>query len=209
MPSNYRSVPAHRSAVLPRKAACVEPTAPTEEARQRFGVRDSRFRASADTLQARAAKELLNLVDGAAYLPEREREAEIDTALDDLLAAHHGYSNFHTEPAPARALVALIGQYGNVPEAVGGKYADAPQVSGLAGPRLSATSASSTSSPPNAPNSTDPGNWHSQSAVLPDQRYAHFMPTQRRAATAPPVGRGPAGPFSIWCSKSIRRACAR
>lgn len=46
----------------------------------------------------------------------------MDTVLDDLLAAHHGYSNFHTEPAPARALAALVGQYGNIPEAVEGKY---------------------------------------------------------------------------------------
>ncbi|MGW3638571.1 hypothetical protein [Streptomyces sp. NPDC005143] len=94
----------------------------SEDARKRFGVQYGRFRASADTVQAGAAKELLNKVDGGAYLPEREREAEIDAVLDDLLAAHHAYSNFHTEPAPARALAALVGQYGNIPEAVEGKY---------------------------------------------------------------------------------------
>ncbi|MDD1064109.1 hypothetical protein NMG29_39195 [Streptomyces cocklensis] len=94
----------------------------SEDARQRFGVQYGRFRASADTAQARAAKELLNLVDGGAYLPEHERAAEMDSVLDDLLAAHHGYSNFHTEPAPARALAALVGQYGNIPQAVENKY---------------------------------------------------------------------------------------
>ncbi|MFE6892075.1 hypothetical protein [Streptomyces sp. NPDC057694] len=94
----------------------------SEEARQRFGVQYGRFSASADMAQARAAKELLNLVDGGAYLPENERAAEIDGVLDDLLAAHHGYNNFHTEPAPARSLAVLVGQYGDVPEAVQGKY---------------------------------------------------------------------------------------
>lgn len=94
----------------------------SEEARHRFGIRYGRFRASADTAQANAAKELLNLVDGGAYLPEQERAVEIDAALDALLAAHRGYNNFHTEPAPARTLAALVGQYGDVPASVEGKY---------------------------------------------------------------------------------------
>ncbi|MFF6823682.1 hypothetical protein [Streptomyces longwoodensis] len=94
----------------------------SEDARHRFGVRYGRFRASAVTVQANAAKELLNLVDGGAYLPEQERAVEIDAALDALLAAHHGYNNFHTEAAPANALAVLVGQYGNVPTPVEGKY---------------------------------------------------------------------------------------
>ncbi|MFC9202540.1 hypothetical protein ACFT79_15660 [[Kitasatospora] papulosa] len=94
----------------------------SQDARHRFGVRYGRFRASADTVQANAAKELLNLVDGGAYLPEQERAVEIDVALDALLAAHHGFNNFHTESGPANSLAALVGQYGDVPAAVEGKY---------------------------------------------------------------------------------------
>lgn len=94
----------------------------SEEARQGFGLRYGRFRASADLTQARAARELLELVGGTAYLPEKERAVEVDAAVDALLAAHHGYSNFHSEPAPARALAILIGERGEVPTAVHGKY---------------------------------------------------------------------------------------
>lgn len=93
-----------------------------EEARQGFGLRYGRFRASADLPQARAARQLLELVGGTAYLPEKERAVEVDAAVDALLAAHHGYSNFHSEPAPARALATLIGERGEVPAAVLGKY---------------------------------------------------------------------------------------
>jgi len=93
-----------------------------EEARQSFGLRYGRFRASADLAQARAARELLELVGRTAYLPEKERAVEVDAAVDALLAAHHGYNNFHSEPAPARGLATLIGERGEVPTAVHGKY---------------------------------------------------------------------------------------
>lgn len=93
-----------------------------EDARQGFGLRYGRFSASADITQAKAARELLELVGGIAYLPEKELAVEIDAALDALLAAHHGFSNFHTEPAPARAAAVLIGERGEVPTAVESKY---------------------------------------------------------------------------------------
>jgi hypothetical protein len=93
-----------------------------EDARQGFGLRYGRFTASADIPQAKAARELLELVGGIAYLPEKELAVEIDAALDALTAAHHGFNNFHTEPSPARAVAALIGERGEVPAAVEPKY---------------------------------------------------------------------------------------
>jgi hypothetical protein len=50
-----------------------------DEARYEFGIRYGRFQASAETGQANAARELLDLVDGASYLPEQIRVVEIDT----------------------------------------------------------------------------------------------------------------------------------
>lgn len=94
----------------------------SEEARQGFGLRYGRFRASADILQAKAARELLDLVGGTAYLPEKERAVEVDAALDALLAAHNGFNNFHTESSPARTLAGLIGERGEVPGSVEAKY---------------------------------------------------------------------------------------
>lgn len=93
-----------------------------EQARHGFGLRYGRFVASADTDQATAARELLDLVDGAAYLPARERAVEIDAAVDSLLAAHRGYNNFYAEVTPARELSRLVGDKGDVPANVDVKY---------------------------------------------------------------------------------------
>lgn len=94
----------------------------SDEARYGFGTRYGRFQASVEMGQASAARELLDLVDGAAYLPERIRVVEIDTAIDALMAAHNGVDNFYNEPGPARTLAALAGAEGNIPEAVSAKY---------------------------------------------------------------------------------------
>ena len=94
----------------------------SEDARYAFGTRYGRFQASAETGQATAARELLDLVDGAEYLPEQIRVVEIDAAIDALLTAHNSWDNFYNEAAPARALESLIGTHGNVPAPLSRKY---------------------------------------------------------------------------------------
>lgn len=94
----------------------------SDEARYSFGTRYGRFQASVETDLATAARELLDLVDGAEYLPERIRVVEIDAAIDALRAAHQGWDNFYNEVAPARALEALVGAQGNVPAALSNKF---------------------------------------------------------------------------------------
>ncbi|HZL06813.1 MAG TPA: hypothetical protein VFE45_15590, partial [Coriobacteriia bacterium] len=93
-----------------------------EDARLRYGLRCARSGASLDSGPATAARELLEVVDGTAYLPEDLRAGEIDTVLDTLMAAHHGMNNFYNEGAPARQLEALVGDKGTVPRAVARKY---------------------------------------------------------------------------------------
>ncbi|MGA4683566.1 hypothetical protein [Micromonospora sp. AB353] len=93
----------------------------SEDARYSFGTRYGRYQASLDNDLATAARELLDLVDGAEYFPEQIRTVEIDKAIDSLVSAHTGWDNFYNEVAPARALEALVGQ-GNVPEAVSRKF---------------------------------------------------------------------------------------
>ena len=46
----------------------------------------------------------------------------IDAAIDALTIAHNGIDNFYNEPGPARALEALVGPEGNIPEAVSPMY---------------------------------------------------------------------------------------
>ncbi|WP_146077409.1 hypothetical protein [Rathayibacter rathayi] len=94
----------------------------SEERRNGYGIRHGRFAASADTDQSTAARELIDLVDGASYLPEATRAVEIDSALDELRSAHVGMDNFYTESAPARRLSSLVGASGKIPESISAKY---------------------------------------------------------------------------------------
>ncbi len=94
----------------------------SEDARQQFGVKFGRYTASLDTTQAKAARELLDLVDGTSYLPEKEWAVEVDAAIEALLAAHTGFNNFYTEPAPARALAGLVTGRRGMPSGTETKY---------------------------------------------------------------------------------------
>ncbi|MFE7111204.1 hypothetical protein ACFU98_32550 [Streptomyces sp. NPDC057575] len=94
----------------------------SEETRYNFGFRLGRFRANGDQEQAEHARQLIDLAEGATYLPAEERAWELDGALDDLIDAHNGWSNFYTEPPIARRLQELVGQHGDVPEGLSRKY---------------------------------------------------------------------------------------
>ena len=94
-----------------------------EGQRELFGVRYGRFVANGDAAQAELARAILDVVGAAAYLPEQVRVAEISEAIDELLVAHRGFNNFHTEPAAARRLLSLAGE--RVPVAVRRPYVEA------------------------------------------------------------------------------------
>ncbi|MFH9796309.1 hypothetical protein [Streptomyces virginiae] len=94
----------------------------SDETRYNFGFRLGRFRANGDQEQADLARQLIDLAEGATYLPSEERAWEIDGALDELIDAHNGWSNFYTEPPIARRLQELVGQHGDVPEGLSRKY---------------------------------------------------------------------------------------
>jgi hypothetical protein len=93
----------------------------SETQRQQFGVKYGRFVANGDQDQAELARELLDSVDAAAYLPEPVRVAEIAAAIDDLLVAHRGIDNFYAEPSRARLLESVVGDR-DVPEDVRHPY---------------------------------------------------------------------------------------
>lgn len=93
-----------------------------DDARHEFGTRYARYVANADHAQAQAARELFDLVDAQAYLPEPVRAAELASAIDALFSAHHGLNNFHTEPSAARHLERLVGEQGDVPSSLVPKY---------------------------------------------------------------------------------------
>ncbi|MEV0539263.1 hypothetical protein [Nocardia salmonicida] len=86
-----------------------------EDQRNECGIKLARFRANGDADRAQRARDLLDLVDGTAYLPESDREAELAQALDDLTNAHEGWNNFYQEPPVAQRLLNLVGTHGQVP----------------------------------------------------------------------------------------------
>jgi hypothetical protein len=63
-------------------------------------------------------------VGAASYIPDTIRAAEICTAIDELLAAHRGFNNFHIEPSFARRLESLVGDKGLIPSAIAERYVE-------------------------------------------------------------------------------------
>lgn len=93
-----------------------------DAARSSYGLRHARAIASAETGFATAARELLDLVNGTAYLTPEVRALDMSDALDLLSSAHHGFNNFYSEPAPARRVLDLAGEKGDVPDSVRDRY---------------------------------------------------------------------------------------
>lgn len=89
-----------------------------EETKRQIGVRYGRFVASNAQDQKALARAFLEIIDGAAYMPEDLRVVEIASAIDSLLVAHRGFNNFYNEPPIARDIQRLIGQFTSVPDAV-------------------------------------------------------------------------------------------
>jgi hypothetical protein len=90
--------------------------------RSSYGLRHARAIASAETGFATAARELIDLVNGTAYLTTEVRAVDMSDALDLLSAAHDGFNNFYSEPAPARRVLYLAGELGDVPDSVRDRY---------------------------------------------------------------------------------------
>jgi hypothetical protein len=96
-----------------------------DAARRMFGVKYGQFAANNDAARAAWAREFLDGVGAASYIPDSIRSAEIGTALDELLSAHRGFNNFHIEPSFARRLESLVGEKGEIPGAIQEKYVEA------------------------------------------------------------------------------------
>ena len=93
----------------------------SEDQRQQLGVRYGRYAANGDEIEADHSRSLLDVVDGAAYLPKPTRVAEISTAIEDLLRAHRAWDNFYNEGPRARLLQKAIGGR-SVPKGVRSEY---------------------------------------------------------------------------------------
>jgi hypothetical protein len=94
-----------------------------EDVRRSFGVKYGQYAANGETGEAERARALLTLVDAASYVPEALRAAEVQDAIQNLLAAHRApMKNFHLEPTFARQLDTAVGGKGTVPESIEAEY---------------------------------------------------------------------------------------
>jgi hypothetical protein len=118
--TNDNSLPAARDNIKLLSPA-LWPFVP-ELTRNAIGVKYGQFTANNDAAKAKLAREFLDGVGGASYIPETIRAAEIGTAIDELLAAHRGWNNFNVEPSFARRLASLVGDKGIIPSAVLEQY---------------------------------------------------------------------------------------
>jgi len=95
-----------------------------EGMRKNFGVKYGQFTANNDAARAKWAREFLDAVGAASYIPDTIRAAEIGTAVEELLSAHRGLNNFHIEPSFAHRLQSLVGDRGQVPSQIAERYVE-------------------------------------------------------------------------------------
>ena len=94
----------------------------SNEARQEAGLKHAVLTVNGDVVRAKLAREFIEIVDGVGFLTDETRVGEMSETLDNLISAHNGMNNFHTEPAPARLLYRLVPPNGDIPNPVLKKY---------------------------------------------------------------------------------------
>ena len=94
----------------------------SESSRQEAGLKQATLAANGDVSRSNLAREFIEIVGGVEYLSDTILSGEMSTALDSLMTAHHGWDNFHTEPAPARLLHHLAIGTNEIPKSVTAKY---------------------------------------------------------------------------------------
>lgn len=95
----------------------------SEDTKYSFGVRYARYDANRDESQAKYARELLDAMGAASYLPEDVRAADIDAILDRLASAHQGFDNFYNEPPLATKLESYVAN-SPIPDGVETKFVE-------------------------------------------------------------------------------------
>jgi hypothetical protein len=97
----------------------------SDDARFEVGLKYGNLKANAQLSRAGLAREFLEYVGGLPFLSEDTLAVELSSAIRALLDAHEAWYNFYNEPAPARALQALVPKSGMVPASVRGTYVKA------------------------------------------------------------------------------------
>lgn len=92
-----------------------------EDLKNDLGLKYAQFVANNAKVEKKLARQFLDLVEGAQYIPDDLRIAELETAIDNLLLSHRGVNNFYNEPLFAGELERLVGKK-SVPHQIRLKY---------------------------------------------------------------------------------------
>jgi hypothetical protein len=92
------------------------------DTREAFGLKYAHFTANNHLKEKRAAKEFLDLVSAANYIPDELRVVEVENAIDSLIVAHKGFNNFHSEVTFAKQLRRVMGENPKIPKGLEKKY---------------------------------------------------------------------------------------
>lgn len=93
-----------------------------DETKGQFGVKYGKFIANNEEAKANLARQFLEIMDALSYIPETLLASEIDSALQNLLAAHRAFNNVYSEPVFAKQLAKLIHEKGIIPKQIRKKY---------------------------------------------------------------------------------------
>jgi hypothetical protein len=91
-------------------------------AKGEVGIKYSSYSANADIERKKFARELLEVVDGLAHLPESDLALEISTRVARLEVAHEAMDNFYNEPPIAREIRKFIADNGYIPPQINDEY---------------------------------------------------------------------------------------
>lgn len=84
-----------------------------EDVKWNCGIKFSKFQINNDQVEAKLAREFLQIVDAESYLPESVRSAELKIELEYLYNAHNAsVNNIYLEPPYAKQVQRLISSNG-------------------------------------------------------------------------------------------------
>ncbi len=93
-----------------------------EDTRNNFGLKYGNYVANNYQHEKKLSKEFFQLVNAENYIPDDLRIVEIESIINGLISAHHGYNNFYNEPSFARQLKRIVGKPPKVPKTISKKY---------------------------------------------------------------------------------------
>lgn len=93
-----------------------------EHAKRELGLKYANFSVHGETARASLVRDLLQRVEGLAFLDENTKSFEIQTILGRLRVAHDNFNNFYTEGPIASLLSQYIPDTGEVPQSIKKEY---------------------------------------------------------------------------------------